>query len=252
MAHDPFEVIADYYDLELGDYQEDIPLYDNLARRTEMPVLELGVGTGRVAIPLAKSGRSVVGLDSSKAMLALARSKAGRRLQGRLQLVLSEMTEFCFDVSFGLIFCALGGFLHLSSQQGQLDTLACARQHLGPDGLLALDLPNPDAIEWGPGVQSLVLEWTRERQDGTMISKFVSTEADRARQVQRVTHIYEEWHSAGSRRRLATFELRYVHRYEMELLLTQAGLKLEGVHGSYDLEPYESDSSRMIFVASRV
>jgi hypothetical protein len=84
-----------------------------------------------------------------------------------------------------------------------------------------------------------------------MVSKFVSTEADRARQVQRVTHIYEEWHSAGSRRRLAAFELRYVHRYEMELLLKQAGLKLEGAYGSYDLEPYESDSPRMISVASR-
>lgn len=251
MAHDPFEVIADYYDLELGDYQEDIPLYDNLARRTEMPVLELGVGTGRVAIPLAESGHSVVGIDSSQAMLAVARGKADRRLRGSLQLVLSEMTGFSFDMSFGLIFCALGGFLHLNSQQGQLDTLGRARRHLAPDGLLALDLPNPEAVEWEPGCQGLTLEWTRERQDGTMVSKFVSTEADRARQVQRVTHIYEEWHSAGSRRRLAAFELRYVHRYEMELLLKQAGLKLEGVYGSYDLEPYESDSPRMISVASR-
>jgi len=95
------------------------------------------------------------------------------------------------------------------------------------------------------------LEWTRERQDGTMVSKFVSREADRARQVQRITHIYEEWHDAGSRRRQATFESRYVHRFEMELLLKQTGLKIEGVYGSYDLEPYNSDSPRMIFMAGR-
>jgi SAM-dependent methyltransferase len=250
MSHDPFEVIADYYDLELGDYQEDVPLYHNLARRTEMPVLELGVGTGRVAIPLAKSGHSVVGIDSSDAMLAVARRKAGRG-RGAPRLVLSEMTGFSFETSFGLIFCALGGFLHLNSQQGQIDTLGRARQHLAPDGLLALDLPNPEAVEWEPGSQGLILEWTRERQDDTMVSKFVSMEADRARQVQRVTHIYEEWHSAGSRRRLASFELRYVHRYEMELLLNQAGLKPEGVYGSYDLGPYDPDSPRMIFVAGR-
>ncbi len=250
MSHDPFEVIADYYDLELGEYQEDVPLYHNLARRTEMPVLELGVGTGRVAIPLARSGHSVVGIDSSDAMLAVARRKAGKG-RGAPRLVLSEMTGFSFDMSFGLIFCALGGFLHLNSQQGQLDTLGRARQHLAPDGLLALDLPNPEAVGWEPGSQGLILEWTRERQDDTMVSKFVSVEADRARQVQRVTHIYEEWHSAGSRRRQASFELRYVHRHEMDLLLNQAGLKPEGVYGSYDLGPYDPDSPRMIFVASR-
>ena len=248
MSHDPFEVIADYYDLELGDYQEDVPLYHNLARRTEMPVLELGVGTGRVAIPLAKSGHSVVGIDSSDAMLAVARRKAGRG-RGAPRLLLSEMTGFSFDMSFGLIFCALGGFLHLNSQQGQLDTLGRARQHLTADGLLTLDLPNPQAVEWEPGSQGLILEWTREREDDTMVSKFVSIEADRARQVQRVTHIYEEWHGAGSRRRLASFELRHVHRYELELLLNQAGLKPEGVYGSYDLGPYDPDSARMIFVA---
>jgi SAM-dependent methyltransferase len=249
-SDDPFAVIADYYDLDLGDFQEDVPLYDNLARRTELPVLELGAGTGRVAIPLAKSGHTVVGIDSSEAMLAAARRKAGRR-RNNLQFILAEMTEFSFDVRFGLIFCALGGFLHLDSQEKQIQTLERAREHLAASGLLALDLPNPGTVEWEPGCQELVLEWTRERQDGTMVSKSVSREADRARQVQRITHIYEEWHGAGSERRLVTFESRYVHRFEMELLLRQTGLKTEGVYGSYDLEPYDSASPRMIFMAGR-
>ena len=250
MSDNPFSVIADYYDLDLGDFQEDVSLYDNLARRTELPVLELGAGTGRVAIPLAKSGHTVVGIDSSEAMLAVARHKAGRR-RNNPQFALAEMTEFSFDVRFGLIFCALGGLLHLDSQEKQVQTLERARDHLAAGGLLAIDLPNPGTVEWEPGCQELVLEWTRERQDGTMVSKFVSREADRARQVQRITHIYEEWHDAGSRRRQATFESRYVHRFEMELLLKQTGLKIEGVYGSYDLEPYDSDSPRMIFVVGR-
>ena len=136
--------------------------------------------------PWRKSGHSVVGIDSSRRCWRSARRKADRRLRGNLQLVLAEMTEFSFDVSFGLIFCALGGFLHLDSQEEQVETLERAPRHLAPDGLLALDLPNPEAVEWEPGCQGLILEWTRERQDGTMVSKFVSTEADRARQVQRV------------------------------------------------------------------
>jgi SAM-dependent methyltransferase len=248
MNDDPFAVIADYYDLDLGGFQEDVPLYDNLARRTEMPVLELGTGTGRVAIPLAKNGHTVVGIDSSEAMLTVARRNAGRR-RNNLQFILAEMTAFSFDASFGLVFCALGGFLHLDSQAKQIQTLERVRDHLAASGLFTLDLPNPEAVEWEPGCRELILEWTRERQDGTMVSKFVSTQADRARQVQRITHIYEEWHNAGSRRRQALFELRHVHRFEMELLLRHTGWKIEGVYGSYDLEPYDSDSPRMIFVA---
>jgi len=249
MAHDPLAVIAEYYDLDLGDYQEDIPLYENLARRTDLPVLELGVGTGRVAIPLAEAGLSVVGIDSSEAMLAVARSKLDKGLSRRLQLILAEMEEFSLNESFVLVLCPLGGFLHLSSQDKQIRALECARRHLDRGGLVALDLPSLETADWEPGARGLILEWTRERLDGTKVSKFVSVAADRARQIQWVTHIYEEWTAAGSRRRIASFEMRYVHRFEMELLLAQAGLKVDGLYGSYDLAPYDSDSPRMIFLA---
>jgi SAM-dependent methyltransferase len=249
MAHDPFAVIADYYDLDLGDYQEDIPLYENLARRTGLPVLELGVGTGRVAIPLAEAGFSVVGVDSSEPMLAVARSKLDKALSRHLRLILAEIEGVSLDESFGLILCPLGGFLHLNSQDKQIRALECARRHLAAGGLVALDLPSLEATEWEPGDRGLILEWTRERLDGTLVSKFASVAADRARQVQRVTHIYEEWTATGSRRRVASFELRYVHRFEMELLLAQAGLKVDGLYGSYDLEPYDSHSPRMVFLA---
>jgi SAM-dependent methyltransferase len=255
MTHEPFDVIADYYDLDLAGYEEDVGIYENLGRRHDRPVLELGVGTGRVAIPLLRAGLRVVGIDRSEAMLAQAQRKLEtlrpQRLASNVRLLEADMTDFNLEESFGLVFCALGGFVHLRSQDNQVRALECARRHLASDGLLVIDLPAFDPQEWEPGVQPLILHWTRrDAPRDVLVSKYRSCQADPARQVLHVTHIYEEWGPQGSmRRRLVTFELRYVHRHEMELLLSRAGLQVRDLYGSYDLSPYDLHAPRMIFVA---
>ncbi len=141
--------------------------------------------------------------------------------------------------------------MHLRSQENQVRALECARRHLASDGLLVIDLPAFEPQEWEPGVQPLTLVWTRkDAVRDVLVSKFRSCQADPARQVQHVTHIYEEWGPQGSlRRRLVTFELRSVHRHEMELLLNRAGLQMRDLYGTYDLSPYDLHAPRMIFVA---
>jgi SAM-dependent methyltransferase len=258
VTDEPFDVIADYYDLDLAGYEEDVGIYENLGRRHDLPILELGVGTGRVAIPLLRAGLHVVGIDRSEAMLALARRKLEalrpQSLAANLRLLKEDMTDFDLGESFGLVFCALGGFMHLRSQENQMRALECARRHLAPDGLLVIDLPAFDPQEWETGVQPLTLVWTRrDAARDVLVSKFRSCQADPARQVQHVTHIYEEWGPQGSlRRRLVTFELRYVHRHEMELLFSRAGLQTRDLYGTYDLSPYDLHAPRMIFVAGPV
>lgn len=250
---DPLETIARYYDLDVGDYDADLAMYQGFARRLEAPLLELGVGTGRVALVLARSGFRVVGIDSSPAMLALAQGKVGDALAGRLELLHADMRDFDLGQRFGLILCALGGFCHLESVEDQLGCLACARRHLLPQGLLVVDLPAFDPAAWEPGARSLLHEWTRRHPDlAVTVSKLSSVEADPATQTQRLTYIFEEVDEAGAvRRRTAALRLRYVFRYEMEHLLARAGLRVHNVYGSYDLEPYDARSERMIFVAGR-
>lgn len=248
---DPLEIIARYYDLDVGDYDADLAMYEGFARRLEAPLLELGVGSGRLAIPLARAGLKVVGIDSSPAMLAVAQRKAGGELAERLRLVPADMRDFDLGQQFGLILCALGGFCHLEDADGQLQALTCARRHLLPRGLLVVDLPAFDPAAWDPGARALVHEWTRRHPDlGVTVSKLSSVEADLAAQTQRLTLIFEEVDEAGAvRRRTADLRLRYVFRYEMEHLLARAGLRVHNVYGSYDLDPYETGSPRMIFVA---
>ena len=72
---DPYAPIAEIYDFSYNDFLEDVDFYDNLARAVDGPILELGVGSGRVAIPLAQAGYEVVGIDNSPTMLAVARAR---------------------------------------------------------------------------------------------------------------------------------------------------------------------------------
>ncbi|MFQ5879466.1 MAG: methyltransferase domain-containing protein, partial [Dehalococcoidia bacterium] len=250
---DPLDTIARYYDLDMGDYDADVSMYEGFARRLDAPVLELGVGTGRVAIPLARAGLSVVGIDSSAAMLAAALAKVDDDIVGRLRLVPADMRGFDLGRQFGLVFCALGGFCHLETVDDQLSALAGARRHLLPDGLLVVDLPAFDPSAWEPGARSLVHEWTRRHHHlGPTVSKFSSVEADLVTQSQRLTYIFDEVDEAGAvHRYTAVLRLRHVFRYEMEHLLARAGLRLHNVYGSYDLEAFDARSQRLIFVAGR-
>src|SRR3989304_1317331 len=74
--------LPELFDLDYGDFAEDLPFYENLARRCEGPILELGVGTGRVAIPLARAGFAVWGIDASGAMVAPPPRPPGARAGG--------------------------------------------------------------------------------------------------------------------------------------------------------------------------
>jgi SAM-dependent methyltransferase len=158
------------------------------------------------------------------------------------------------EPGFGLIFCAIDGFLHLVSDDDQGAALAAVRRLLRPGGCLALDLPTLAAwSDWQPGVRPLELYWSQEDAHGVRTSHYGTFRADPARQVRHVLHIFEEVQPDGSVRRwTAEFELRFIGRYEIALMLARAGLNLIGMHGNYELGPLQEDSERMIVLAERV
>jgi SAM-dependent methyltransferase len=246
-------IISEFYDLDLEGYVDDINMYENFARRGELPSLELGVGTGRIAVPLARARLPVWGIDSSESMLKLAREKAGPAPSERLRLIHSDMRSFNLGRQFDLVYCALGGFLHLESQDDQIATLVRAREHLSDGGVLVIDLPNPLTLDWEAGTRPIVLDWTRAHpQRGTTVSKLVAVEVLQPDQVQRITYWFDEVMGDGALHRTAgTFNLRYVFPAEARLLLDAAGLRFSAVYGTYDLSPFDADSPRMIVVATK-
>lgn len=251
---DQYGVYARFYDLDLGDQDEDLFLIEQFAARCGSPILELACGTGRVLIPLARQGYEVTGVDISPAMLEVARRKAAAEgLTERVSLVEQDMRQLALDRRFQLVFVAVNSFMHLLTAEDQLTTLARIRQHLQPNGLLLLDLFNPDLSRLLDFQGQVILDKVMiDPETGHRLVKFRSERADLGRQIIDVTYMVDELDDEGRlRRTLFPFTIRYLFASELELLLQSAGFQIEAIYGSYDLDPFTSDSERIIAVAQR-
>jgi SAM-dependent methyltransferase len=244
--------LPELLDLDYGGYEADLPLYEDLARACDGPVLELGAGTGRVALRLARAGHEVWGIDIDEASLARARCKAGAEA---LQLVQGDIRDFDLGRTFELVFAAFGTFHHLLTPADQLACLRCVERHLAPGGRFVCDLLPLLAANWEPGASTPLLhDWTRPLpRTGELVSKLRAVRIDRANQLQHEEHHYDRLLPGGSvHRTVARVDLRFTSRYEMEGLLEQAGLRLEQLYGGYDLSPFEDESESMITFATKV
>lgn len=253
---DLWERFARWYDQDQGVFDEDVPFYLGLAQRTGEPILELGCGTGRLVLALAKAGHRVTGVEHQPAMLARAAAKvraAGPEVGRRVSLVQADFRHLALEERFHLAILAVNTWMDLSGPEEQLQVLQRVHQHLAPGGLLVLDLfhPHPDAI--APAGGGLILEKTlRDPESGTQALKFVAREVDYARQVLTATFIYDEVDAAGLVTRTAvTFPLHYLHRPEAEQMLQSAGFQVEEVYGNYDLDLYGDSADRLLIVARR-
>lgn len=250
---DPYAAIADLYDIEHADYDEDLELYRQLSEVIGDPILELGCGSGRILEPLAADGHRVTGLDRSPVMLERARQLVDRAgTAATVTLHEGDMTD-AKDAPggpFGLVIISLNGLLHLPRLADQREALTSARRALDPRGQLVLDVlhPTPEALralDRGFGH-----EGTWQLADAVRLDKFAARRVLPAEQ-QIVTDLwYDRTSRDGAVHRTATsFTMRYLHRAEIELLLELAGFVEWHVYGSYDLDPISDGADRLIFTA---
>lgn len=250
------EQLAHYYDLEYGRFRDDLDFYIEYASLLDpgkqLPLLELGCGTGRVALALAEAGFSVVGVDLSPAMLRICREHArSRTLDKHLTTLLADMRDLrdAPPGPYNLAYCALNTFAYLPSTNDQLAALRAVAPLLVQHGLLILDLTPPTPHLLPPGAGEVIHQASYPDGDATL-HKLISAVADYSTQTHTVTIIYDRENLDGTLTRLTQqLTFRWTGRYEMELLLRLAGYRLEKVYGSYDLGDYEDGSERMIFVA---
>ena len=142
----PFDRFARFYDGDYRHYDDDLAALLDLAAESGEPILELGCGTGRVLLPLAKASHTVTGVDISPALLDLARQKL-RSTHHAARITLIEADLRTFDLpqkAFAFAFCTSNTLMHLTTQADQLAVLRNAHRHLAPGGLLFIDLFNPD------------------------------------------------------------------------------------------------------------
>ena len=249
-----FDAFARFYDADFGAVEDDIPFYRELARRCGGPILEPMCGTGRLLAPLAQAGYRLAGVDISPARRARARARlAERGLLGQVELLEADIRQTAPAGLFALAIVALNSFMHLATVDDQLTALGRVRAALRPDGLLVLDLFNPDLRALAGYNGDLVFDKTLQLDDGARVHKFVVQQADTAAQALHIQFIYDELDAEGRvRRSVLPFTLRWLYRFELEHLLARAGFALEAVYGSYDLDEYSAASELMLAVARKV
>jgi SAM-dependent methyltransferase len=236
-------------------FEDDLPLYLELAQQQGSRVLEVACGSGRVLVPLVRNGLQVVGIDASPHMLALARAKlSSEHLNAQLEQ--ADMRTFQLEeADFDLAVVAVKSFAYLLEPADQLRCLETICAHLRPGGLLAMDLMHP-TLEWLTAPRGSMRDdlLTYVPQHGYTLSRVESVvSVDRARQVRVIRSIYETVDDSGHviDKRFVEWPYRWLHRFEAEHLLVRAGFEVQSVYGGYQREPFTSDSATMLFLATR-
>ncbi len=227
---------VDLYDSRHGTVlglpiEGDVDFYLAQARETGGPVLELGVGTGRVAVALARAGFAVVGLDLSPHMLQVARKKA---VPG-LKLVRGNMARFNLRRKFRLILIPFRAFQHLETPEEQRNCLECVRRHMARGGRFVVDLFDPKLEYCLPGRDTAPKGRgsVRHPKSGKWIDiRIAERKNDPLTQTFTEKWVYTERGPKG--RRWDDFlTLRWTYRWEMRYLLELAGFRPTAGYGDF-------------------
>ena len=227
-----YDAIARLYDEWSRSVVEDVPFYVEEARASGGPVVELAVGTGRIAVPIAASGIRVIGVDSSHAMLEICAERAA--LAGvELDLRFGDLRDPPVSEQVPLVICPFRSYLHLQDDRERAEALAAASALLVPGGRLIFDVfePKPDDIAETHG------RWL-EREPGIYERAHWDTDA------RTLTLSVRGPEGAG------TMSLAWISRKEWQELLDETGFVVEACFGWFDRTPYRGGED-MIFVARR-
>jgi SAM-dependent methyltransferase len=215
----------------------------------------LGCGTGRVSIPIAKAGIDVVGLDTSKPMLDLARSKAKKAglSKPKISFLIGDMREFSLGRTFPIIIVPFRSFLALLNVPDQRSCLESIKSHLAPDGILILDIFVPDLDTLTEVSATPAHAWdVTQSETGSRLIVWDQSTFDNHNQVIDARMIIDEVSQSGQvlGRVYQDFQIRYIHRFEIHHLLEVCGLRILAEYGEFDYSPLEPSSSEMVIMAT--
>jgi SAM-dependent methyltransferase len=199
------------------------------------PVLELGVGTGRIALPLAERGVQVQGIDASPAMVERMRAKPGG---DAIPVTIGDFADVEVEGTFSLVFIVFNTFFALLTQDDQVRCFANVAAHLGPGGVFVIEGFVPDLTRFDRDQRVGVLELTMDE---------VHLDASRHDPAtQRVSSRHVLLSEQGTR--IVPVELRYAWPSELDLMARLARLRLRQRWGGWQKEPFGSSSPRHVSV----
>ena len=277
-GHEGWDEYAPFYDWEnartLG--RRDVPFWRNLAIHAAGPVLELGCGTGRIALPLGRAGVTLVGIDRSEAMLARARARVKRSsMAGRVQLIRGDIRHLPFASyapqgrlkaapartrigaatftrpgPFAMVMAPYGVLQSLLRERDLAATLASVHDVLEPGGRFGVELV-ADLPSWEEYRKRVSLTGWRQRRGGAHVTLVETVRQDRARKLTIFDQEFIE--RRGRHRRSRTFSLtfRTLTVPQMARRLEKAGFVVDALLGDYRGAPWDPRADVWVILARR-
>lgn len=256
MVSSSYDAIPDFgllYDsVPLYAERSDIAFYVEEAKAAGGSLLELGCGTGRILLPIARAGRTIVGLDSSRHMLARCRQKVAAEpaaVQERVTLHEGDIHDFDLEAQFSLIIAPFRVVQHVTTVDDQLRFLAAVARHLAPGGRFVFDVFNPrfDMLVNADGVER---DDTTERRlpDGRTFRR--TYRVAKVRWVDQVSEAELIYYVDGQRY-VQAFDMRWYLPAELRHLLARAGLRVREMYGDFARGPLVDGAPEQVMVAQR-
>ena len=237
--------------------QKDVERYIEIAKETKSEkILEVCAGSGRVSIPLARNNFNVTAVDISKGMLTKFENnliKESKETASKINLVNADATKMSLtEKNHCLAIIAFNSLLCIPNFNDQIAVLKSINEHLWEEGILIIDIVNPAFMNI-KGDQNPKIFFTRKNtNNGNTYSRIAMSSPMDASQKQELYGWYDEELNDGLIKRTNySMFWRPIYRFEIELMLNQAGFKILSIEGGHNKEIYTASSNRMFITATK-
>ncbi len=252
---DAYEALSEFYDIYVGERLDDLPFYLEFAKSAHTPVLEIGAGSGRLTVPLAREGVSLVAVDVSAAMLAILRSRLQRELdvvQRHVEIVEADACQLDLGKQFDLVIVPFYTFNYLLSPEVQASVLDRIAAHLTRLGWLLIDVFVPQRLLETCPTEPILKVDRVDPTTGHRVRGWNTYTFDQEQQIETRTHIFEVMRTDGSvRKREFATRRRYWFREQITELFTKRGFVVNRICTGYAGELANERSEQLMCVLCR-
>lgn len=261
---DSYDISAKHYDAAYAKLAEeqllvDLPFYVELAKASGGPVLEIGCGTGRVLLSIAREGIEIEGVDNSGPMLGVLRrhlKAESPEVRNRVHLHEGDMRNFGLERKFPLVIIPFRPMQHMYTMEDQLAALRTAAAHLDDGGRLAFDVfyPKFEMIPAGMGEEVLELEWRMDGNPLKIVRRYLRKESyDKIAQTFSATFLFRTYYGDSLvEEETEPLKMSYYTYPQVRALFLLAGLEPVAEYGSFAKASLDSNATDMIFVLRRI
>lgn len=235
---------------------DDVGFYRKMVEPGEK-VLEIGCGTGRVAIELARIGVHVTGIDLSDSMLSIFKEKLkdeDARVNEKIRIEKADMTDFSIDDTFDLVIFPFRAFQSLTTNQQRVNCLNSVKKHLKKKGKVVIDMfnPDPDKLRNYDQRETTDFDYHDKNIKARVVRKSFGLSHDAEGKILKTKMVFQITEDTGRTSFIEDFlELGYLYKEDADVLFTQNGFQIEHLYSWWDYSPYNEKTRReLIYLLS--